>query len=55
MKVCLCLDESKEARRQRVDHLVELLKPIVKLDVSHYNALLKVSKGLRLSGIPHHT
>ena len=45
------VDESKETRRERVEHLVDVLKPIVKLDVSHYNALLKVSLGPMCQGI----
>jgi hypothetical protein len=39
-----CVDDSRETRRQRVDHLISVLKRIVKLDVSHYNAILKVGR-----------
>ena len=35
-------DESKEMRRKRLDDLVPLLHSVLKLDVSHFNAILKV-------------
>jgi len=36
-------DESKEMRRKRLDDLVPLLHSVLKLDVSHFNAILKAS------------
>ena len=35
-------DESKETRRNRLNELVPLLHSVLKLDVSHFNAILKV-------------
>jgi hypothetical protein len=41
----VCEDDSREERRERVDHLLSLFKSVVKLEVSHYNAILKVRHG----------